>query len=503
MAELLADTCGFRFLVLFFNCMLTFGSYFCFDMPSVLQDTFTQRNNCTNDSKSFHDDKTFDSSLYGNASSPNVTCNNCTECLGMSEDNYNLLYAIYAWTNAVVVIAAGFLIDKLGNRFGVFLFSFLCVVGSSTFAVGVMMKGTAAMLPLMLIGRLIFGSGNGSLTIVQNRITAYWFRNKELAMAFGITLAFSRLGSVLNFFLTQNFAQVYGLQWTMWGGAMLCGIGFVSAIVVSSLDKWGTKQKGDDETLRSDSKKLKFTDIRYFTLPFWLLVLAIMFFYNGVFPFVADASKFIKDKYDLPKTTSAYLAGAVYDVSMVVSPFLGGLIDVIGKRGILALICALLTIPVFGILAFTSVYPLVATLWLGITYSFAAASLWPSIPLVVSQATVGTAMGVTTSVQMIGIGISNLVVGEILGKNLTAVERLTRWKYVMIFLLGNTLACVATTLLMNITDKKRGGILNLSRKQKLQKLHDVTESFNSESGTYDTDSERQPILGARHRSINA
>lgn len=45
------------------------------------------------------------------------------------------------------------------------------------------------------------------------------------------------------------------------------------------------------------------------------------------------------------------------------------------------------------------------------------ASLWPSIPLVVSQATVGTAMGLTTSIQMIGIGISNLVVGQILGKN--------------------------------------------------------------------------------------
>ncbi len=41
--------------------------------------------------------------------------------------------------------------------------------------------------------------------------------------------------------------------------------------------------------------------------------------------------------------------------------------------------------------------------------------MWPSIPLVVPQATLGTAMGLATSVQMIGIGISNLVVGQILG----------------------------------------------------------------------------------------
>lgn len=92
------------------------------------------------------------------------------------------------------------------------------------FAAGAMFKGTAAMLPLMLIGRLLFGSGNGSLTIVQNRITAFWFRDKELALAFGVTLAFSRLGSVLNFFLTENFAATYGLSWTLWGGRLISSL---------------------------------------------------------------------------------------------------------------------------------------------------------------------------------------------------------------------------------------------------------------------------------------
>lgn len=37
-------------------------------------------------------------------------------------------------------------------------------------------------------------------------------------------------------------------------------------------------------------------------------------------------SKFIQDKYEYPKSTSAYMAGAVYDVSMIISPFLGGII---------------------------------------------------------------------------------------------------------------------------------------------------------------------------------
>lgn len=46
--------------------------------------------------------------------------------------------------------------------------------------------------------------------------------------------------------------------------------------------------------------------------------------------------------------------------------------DIIGKRGVLAVVCAVFTIPVFILLAFTEVHPLVATLALGATYSFAA-----------------------------------------------------------------------------------------------------------------------------------
>lgn len=43
-------------------------------------------------------------------------------------------------------------------------------------------------------------------------------------------------------------------------------------------------------------------------------------------------------------------------------------------RGVLAVGCAMLTLPVFALLAFTSVPPLVSTIWLRITYSFAAVS---------------------------------------------------------------------------------------------------------------------------------
>lgn len=69
-----------------------------------------------------------------------------------------------------------------------------------------------------MIGCSVPESVSLSVPVVQNRITAFWFKGKELALAFGLTLAFSRLGSVLNFFLTQKFEEKYGMQWTLWGG---------------------------------------------------------------------------------------------------------------------------------------------------------------------------------------------------------------------------------------------------------------------------------------------
>ncbi|XP_076154722.1 lysosomal dipeptide transporter MFSD1 [Alosa pseudoharengus] len=448
-----AEKAYYRFVVLFFNCLLTFGSYFCFDIPSVLQDQFQGKLTCPN-------------ATVTNGTSQNTT-EVCVEGLGMTPQEYNLLYAIYAWTNAVVVIMAGFLIDKLGNRFGVFLFSFLTVLGSAIFALGSHFEGTSALLPLMLTGRLLFGSGNGSLTIVQNRITAFWFRGKELALAFGLTLAFSRLGSVLNFFLTQRFEADYGMQWTLWGGTLLCVLGFLSAITVSALDKVGMKQLGLDGAIQEESRKVRIQDVRLLSLRYWLLVLTIMFFYNGIFPFIADASKFIQDKYSgYEQKDAAYIAGAVYDSSLVLSATVGILIDYIGLRGVFAVLCAVLTLPVFGLLAFTFVPPLICTIWLGVTYSFAAASMWPSIPLVVPQATLGTAMGLATSVQMVGIGVSNLVVGQILGtKSSDAKIPLWRWQRMMIFMLANTISCIATATALNFVDHRQGGTLNKTTKR--------------------------------------
>ncbi|XP_063286681.1 major facilitator superfamily domain-containing protein 1-like [Pelobates fuscus] len=463
-----AERAYYRFLVLFFNCLLMFGSYFCFDLPSVLQDQFQGNITCQNGTSTNHS-------------------GGCVEGLGMSPEEYNLLFAIYAWTDALLGIAAGFLIDKLGNLFGLFLFSLLTVLGSALFALGSHFKGTPYLLPLMLTGRLLLGSGNGSLFTVQNRVTAFWFKGKELALAFGLTISLSRLGSVFNFFFTQQFESHYGILWTLWGGTILCVLSFLAAITVSILDKVGMKQLGLDGAMQEESKKVQMQDVRHLPLRYWLLVFTITFFYNSVFPFVADASKFIQDKYEgYDQKTAAYIAGAVYDSALVLLVASGMLIDFVGMRGVTAFLCAVLTLPVFALLGFTFVPPLVSTLWLGVTYSFFAASVWSAIPLVVPQAILGTAMGFTNFVHMLGIGLCNLGVGKILGTKFSEAKiPLWRWQKVMILMLANTIACIATTVILNIVDKKQGGTLNkLTKRADSKDESDCIPILNMKNGKY-------------------
>jgi hypothetical protein len=191
---------------------------------------------------------------------------------------------------------------------------------------------------------------------------------------------------------------------------------------------------------------------------------------EGIFPFNAEAPDFIRMKYQKTPEASGMIAGICYDMSMILSPFMGGLIDKIGQRGKLTLLCGLGVVPVFAMLGFTNVTPFVPIVLLGTFYSLAASALWPSIPLLVPASGVGFAYGVVTSLQMISIGICNLLIAKLRNgapscpvcKNTDTSPdckaNLSSWDAVMIFMLVNAGLCVASGLLVNLWDV--GGKLN-------------------------------------------
>ena len=120
---------------------------------------------------------------------------------------------------------------------------------------------------------------------------------------------------------------------------------------------------------------------------------------------------------------AGYYFGIPYIIKAISSPFVGLLIDKIGKRGFMICLSSVILIIAFFMSMVApechqcknEIYPLVLT---GIGFSIYAVALWGSIPYVVPESIVGTAFGVTTAIQNTGLCVSPIVVGYIKDRTL-------------------------------------------------------------------------------------
>ena len=89
-----------------------------------------------------------------------------------------------------MVFVGGLLIDRIGTKTSVLIFTALIMLGSIVTAL-------TGNIWLMSAGRLIFGLGAESMIVAVTTIIARWFKGKELSFAFGLNLTVARLGSFL------------------------------------------------------------------------------------------------------------------------------------------------------------------------------------------------------------------------------------------------------------------------------------------------------------------
>jgi len=155
-----------------------------------------------------------------------------------------------------------------------------------------------------------------------------------------------------------------------------------------------------------------------FSTSFWLLTGSCVLTYMSVFPYIQNCSDLLQKKYGFDKVRAGYLFGVPYIISAIFSPFLGAAIDRFGKRAFLICLSSLLLIIGFGSSmmmpechqCYNELYPLLFT---GIGYSIYASAIWGSVPYVVSEKAVGTAFGLATSIQNIGLCCAPTIVGFI------------------------------------------------------------------------------------------
>jgi MFS family permease len=103
----------------------------------------------------------------------------------------------------------------------------------------------------------------------------------------------------------------------------------------------------------------------------------------------------------------------IFTASMIFTPLLGLLVDKIGKRGIMLIFGSLLLVPAHSILGLTYIHPAIPMIMIGVSFSLVPAALWPIIPIMVEERRLGTAFGMMTCIQNIGLTVFPFLAGKI------------------------------------------------------------------------------------------
>ena len=399
------------------------------------------------------------------------------EQLKFSDSQIGLLNAIYSFPNIIMVLIGGIVIDRIGTRKSVFIFTGIIMVGALVTA----LQGNII---TMAAGRLIFGLGAESMIVAITTIIARWFKGKELSFAFGLNLTVARLGS----FLALNSPTLakklfsswqYPLWITVAAGifAMLC-ILFYYYLDVYATKKYEMPKDGEQDKVEFKSfitfSKIRlivavliiilvdvflirfmedivsmvaihviilvitFLNYKTFSLSFWFITALCVTFYSAMFPFQTFAIKFFQEAHGTTREVGGNLSSLLTLAAMFMTPLFGLLADKIGKRSLLMMFGSLLIIPVYLIMAYKfdlasfiglhggleidmaffgiekSVIPyylIIPMSMMGIAFSLVPAIMWPSVSLIVPNEKLGTAYGLMTMIQNVGLFGFNILIG--------------------------------------------------------------------------------------------
>ncbi len=356
----------FRWLVLVFISLAMFGNYYVYDCISPMADLLKAQ-------------------------------------LGFSDANIGLLQAIYSIPNIVMVLIGGFIIDRIGTRKSTLIFGVICLLG----AVVTSLSGTLA---VMAAGRLIFGLGAESLIVAVTTAIAKWFKGKELSFAFGVNLTIARLGS----FAALNSPSWAGWAFDGWRWPLLISVAFATFCVTGAILYWVLEVRAERRYNLGDAgqtDKVVFSDIFRFGWSYWFIVAMCVTFYSGIFPFQTFAVKFFMEAHGVTRETGGFLSSMLTLFAMICTPLFGLMVDKVGRRSLFMMFGSLLLIPVYLIMAYSDITLYLPMAMMGVAFSLIPAIMWPSVAYVVEENKLGTAYGLMTLIQNIGLAGFNLVIG--------------------------------------------------------------------------------------------
>lgn len=356
----------FRWMILLVVSLAMFGNYYIYDSISPLADLLSKQ-------------------------------------LKFTDANIGLLQGIYSVPNVFMVLIGGVIIDKIGTRISTFIFTTLCLIGAAITA-------SFSDLTMMAIGRLIFGLGAESMIVAITTVIGRWFKGKQLSFAFGLNLTLARLGS---------FAALNSPTWAIhfysnYKYPLLIALGAGVISIAMATIYWGMDSYAERKySLRPVPKQdeFRFSQIFDFSKSYWFVVLLCVTFYSGIFPFQTFAVKFFMETHGTTREMGGFLSSMLTLSAMILTPLFGLLVDYVGRRSFLMMLGSIILIPVYLLMAYTKINLYIPMAMMGLAFSLIPAVMWPSVALIVDESKLGTAYGLMTMIQNIGLASFNFIIG--------------------------------------------------------------------------------------------
>lgn len=326
---------------------------------------------------------------------------------GFSDAQIGTLNAIYSLPNIFIVLVGGVLIDRYSARAVTLATTGVCLVGALLTAVD-------AGFPVMAAGRLIFGMGAETMIVAITVALAQWFTGSWFAFFFAANVSAGRLGSYLADRSTSFAADLYAQGWQppLWLAFGFAVIAMAGALAYFAIDR----REAARGTLAAaaPSDRIEWSALLRFPGDYWLIVALCVAFYSVIFPFRSTfAIKFFQDARGLSLEDAGTLNSYVFLAAVFATPAFGALVDKVGRHAEL-LIVGSLALPLSFVILGASAHGLwPSTVLLGLSFSLVPAVLWPAVARYVGPAHLGTAYGLMTMIQNVGLTAANVAAGFI------------------------------------------------------------------------------------------
>ena len=324
---------------------------------------------------------------------------------GFSQSQLGMLNGVISIPNVALALINGLLIDRYGPARIAFWSAAIGVLGAALTAIG-------SPYELMVAGRFIFGISEGAIFIALLAGLAQWFSRSGIALAAAVYLSLARVGSYAVDTSTAWAHPLYQRGWQppLWFGTGIALAGLVAASFFYWLDRHHRPEL--QSKAGEPAQRLDWAHLLKFDLSYWY-ILGLHVLYAAVFfPFrTTYAIEYFQHAKGLTLQQAGVANSWVFFAAIFATPIFGLLADRFGHRALMLTFGTLLLPLTFVVLGLTSLSLWVSTVMMGISFSLVPAVIWPATTLIVAPRRLGTALGLITLIQALGMAGSNLAAG--------------------------------------------------------------------------------------------